>query len=938
MSPTKGTRTDSSPDGRPTTGRLDFSGRIVDPASGRLASGDVLRPMEAALLRYLAERLGEVVPYDELLGNVWGYRAEVRTNTLHMTVCRLRHTLEPDPAAPVHLLTVARRGLRLVVEAVRADRLPLVDPLVGRAALLAHLRTSPPGALTVTGPSGVGKTRLVLAHIDEPGLPTWFVDVSSAVSKAEVLACLAAPLAHRGPMRVVVDGADGVSDLGPTVAEWARNATGARWIVTRRLPLGFEGERRVPVGPLALPASGGFEGEAAELLSGRIRALDPTFDPRGSESELFRLLVLTDGLPRAIALAAPRVAAFGPGAAEVLEAEGALGASIEGSWAALPDASRAALAQLAAFAHPFTLPLAARVVELLPGAGSVAHVLGELVAQGLVVRTSCRFSPLRTVRARAGAPPEDAVARHRSAWVAVANEIDAAAGGVLTDHPLAVDDADEVLHAATRAVPHAHEPSLGPLFELGVRLAEQTGHKEAADALASAVLAADPAPQTRIRLLAWWSVRLWSCGRIDDARSLWERLPSDALREGLPAIAAVVELTAAGDWFNAGRADLAGEATDRAERWAAQIPSPVARWTSYLEGRVAHVRGCLVSGDEAVVTMERAVHALLAAGRPDALARSRGNLIQVLTRAGRFSEALRQAEVGIAECPTSACGSRVDLLVRAALALRNAHRNDEALDTADRACRLAEQQSIPSRLAWALIQRGWVRLELGYLEEARADADRAQLLATGAGQVRPALMAHGLGLTVAALAEEADLEERLLAAFDEAFRARIWGVAGHLVSLLASAWLDGRVTTDPMRLTTLLLEQPDIGTDEWETALLHAELLRRSDRREAAISVLERAAERACEAPAATLRVARAAMEAEEGDATLAYRIVLREARIPGCSWAALHRARCANALGLPEEAAAALAHVRSSAWEVLLGAALAEEAPRATIVRAMSR
>jgi DNA-binding response OmpR family regulator len=49
----------------------------------------------------------------ELLREVWGYQAEVASRTVDIHVAELRRKLEPQPAAPRHILTVWKVGYRL---------------------------------------------------------------------------------------------------------------------------------------------------------------------------------------------------------------------------------------------------------------------------------------------------------------------------------------------------------------------------------------------------------------------------------------------------------------------------------------------------------------------------------------------------------------------------------------------------------------------------------------------------------------------------------------------------------------------------------------------------------------------------------------------------------------------------------------------------------
>jgi DNA-binding response OmpR family regulator len=73
-----------------------------------------LRPREFDLLLALARRRGEVVSRESLLKEVWGYRAAVHTRTVDSHVAELRRKLEEDPSQPRHILTVYKRGYRLV--------------------------------------------------------------------------------------------------------------------------------------------------------------------------------------------------------------------------------------------------------------------------------------------------------------------------------------------------------------------------------------------------------------------------------------------------------------------------------------------------------------------------------------------------------------------------------------------------------------------------------------------------------------------------------------------------------------------------------------------------------------------------------------------------------------------------------------------------------
>jgi DNA-binding response OmpR family regulator len=74
-----------------------------------------LAPKEFDLLIALMDRAGAVVPRSELLGAVFGYQQDVSTRTVDIHVFELRAKLEPNPAQPVHIITVRKSGYRFEV-------------------------------------------------------------------------------------------------------------------------------------------------------------------------------------------------------------------------------------------------------------------------------------------------------------------------------------------------------------------------------------------------------------------------------------------------------------------------------------------------------------------------------------------------------------------------------------------------------------------------------------------------------------------------------------------------------------------------------------------------------------------------------------------------------------------------------------------------------
>ena len=68
---------------------------------------------EFDLLEYLLRNSGRVLTRGQLIERVWGADYVGDTKTLDVHVKRLRSKIEPDPASPVHLLTVRGLGYKL---------------------------------------------------------------------------------------------------------------------------------------------------------------------------------------------------------------------------------------------------------------------------------------------------------------------------------------------------------------------------------------------------------------------------------------------------------------------------------------------------------------------------------------------------------------------------------------------------------------------------------------------------------------------------------------------------------------------------------------------------------------------------------------------------------------------------------------------------------
>ena len=74
-----------------------------------------LSPREFRLLKYFAERRGEVISRDQLLDSVWGYEGAPATRTVDMHIAKLRKKIEDKPSDPRFIVTVHRMGYKFSV-------------------------------------------------------------------------------------------------------------------------------------------------------------------------------------------------------------------------------------------------------------------------------------------------------------------------------------------------------------------------------------------------------------------------------------------------------------------------------------------------------------------------------------------------------------------------------------------------------------------------------------------------------------------------------------------------------------------------------------------------------------------------------------------------------------------------------------------------------
>ncbi|TDD36795.1 AfsR/SARP family transcriptional regulator, partial [Nonomuraea terrae] len=291
----------------------------------------------------------------------------------------------------------------------RAELPVPLTALVGREEAVAEvgalLRTA--RLVTLTGPGGVGKTRLALAVagrsegldvslVELAALPAGASVVEVAEAVADVLGlrddapgCLVDRLPGAfagGPALLVLDNCEHVVEQAAELADrLLRAVPGLRVLATGQEPLRIAGERVWSVPPLGREA-------AVELFTARAGV--PV------DADVAEICARLDGIPLALELAATRMRALTPrqlaerlddrfrllgsGLRAAPARQRTLRAMIDWSWELLTDAERVVLRRLAVHADGCTLE-AVEAVCAEPGI-DVLDLLARLVDRSLVVR------------------------------------------------------------------------------------------------------------------------------------------------------------------------------------------------------------------------------------------------------------------------------------------------------------------------------------------------------------------------------------------------------------------------------------------------------------------------------------------------------------------------------------------------------------------------
>ncbi len=360
--------------------------------------------------------------------------------------------------APERLYQLLGEGLRAEFPPIRSletlpNNLPRqLSSFVGRdhEILEAEERLRDATTLTLTGPGGVGKTRLALeigAHlVDGFDGGVWLVELASvaegdlviaAVGSAlrvkqrpgtEMVATLIESIAEK-PTLLILDNCEHLLDaVVATADELLRHCPHLQLLATSREALGIPGESLMPVPSMSLPLAsvadddlpGLTRCDAVRLFVDRARAVTPAFalttENAAAIAQICRRL---DGIPLAVELAAARIRSLPPhqiaarlddrfrlltgGTRTALPRHRTLRAAFDWSFDLLSRAEQALIPRLSVFSGSFSLEAAEAIC---PGgavdAADMLDLLGRLIDRSLLLSeeegAEARFRMLETIR------------------------------------------------------------------------------------------------------------------------------------------------------------------------------------------------------------------------------------------------------------------------------------------------------------------------------------------------------------------------------------------------------------------------------------------------------------------------------------------------------------------------------------------------------------
>ena len=427
------------------------------------------------IMELLVRSAGALVTKNDMMAHVWP-GAAIGENTLHVHISAVRKALGPDRNL---LKTASGRGYRMlgdwtpraenedgvapisVAEGASSAPIPAFvsnlglsgTPLIGRADTVRYLLDllSAYRAVTLTGPGGIGKTRLSLEVardlFPDFGGDAWLVDLVWISDPALVPSTVASTLglnlagAEASPLSIaaaigerklllILDNCEHVIDTTAGVAEAIlRTCPNVSILSTSRELLRIDGEFafRVPALDVPLEARRNADSilahSAVQLFIARMKAL--TTEGAIEEPDLLAIAAICrrlDGMPLAIELAAARAASLGSqqvlarlddrfslltgGRRTALPRHQTLRATLDWSYEMLAQPEQLLLRALGVFPAGFTLEAAVGVAGGADfPAPRIEAAIANLVERSLVdidkSHAAARWRLLETTRAYA---------------------------------------------------------------------------------------------------------------------------------------------------------------------------------------------------------------------------------------------------------------------------------------------------------------------------------------------------------------------------------------------------------------------------------------------------------------------------------------------------------------------------------------------------------
>ncbi len=530
-----------------------------------------------------------------------------------------QHALKDFPA-PRELFHLLVEGHQLEEYApprtlsTHRNNLPTIyGPLYGRAPVVGELARRLTGGdrlVSVVGPGGMGKTRLVIATAERlaPDFSDGVAFVSLATAEddrravhaiADAVgaahgndpeATLFAHLATRR-MLLVLDNLEHLPGMAQVVSRLMEAAPGCRLLVTSQSPLSLRAERVAPLGPLDDEA-------AVAMFRDRAGSLDTEDTDEAAVLDLCRAL---DRVPLALELAAARVGltgvtglraaldrdpdrALGTGPADLPGRQRGLKAVLEWTTGLLNSQERTVFAGLGAFAEAWTVERAEALFAEEPEL-DVWAALERLLALSLIIRRGDgRLTMAERTRRHARGQllgMGDADRRRRGHAEILLDSLRPRFIEFTLDHRRGIanvsDDLSEILHAFDWAR-HNDLPLAARLSAWSSHMLGILGRRGALGGR-GALLDFAPDPTSRALLMSSQSV---GAARDDDpARSLALGQGAVDLVRTDPEIAIVILTIVAPPYVHCGLAGAALAASDEAISMAAGLTDP--RWGELVE-------------------------------------------------------------------------------------------------------------------------------------------------------------------------------------------------------------------------------------------------------------------------------------------------------------------------------------------------------------------